>query len=119
MERIQMLMEKLGCSEEEAKSIILDDYNIDRHNADPYPLTPKQKQVERSARQVARKVDAYGKSSKRERKKDIEKAEIINLLRGAIELFTGSEVEVANPEREFTFRWHDRKFKITLSAPRS
>ena len=118
MNQLNLLMEKLGISKAEAEKVMADDYEIDHNNADPYPLTVEQKKVEKATKQVARKVDAYGKSSKRERKADNEKAEIISTIIDAIG-GNVTDLEIVNTEREIVFKWHDRKFKIVLSAPRS
>lgn len=117
MDKVQLFMEKLHVSEEEAIEILQYDELINK-GADPLPLTPSQKAVEKSVRQVVRKVDAYGKSSKRERKADDDKREIIDSITTALG-GTAENLEIVNPEREIVFRWHDRKFKITLSAPRT
>lgn len=118
MNQLNLLMEKLGISKAEAEKVMADDYEIDHNNADPYPLTVEQKKVEKATKQVARKVDAYGKSSKRERKADNDKREIISAIAGALEDAT-KDLEITNPEREINFQWNHRKFKIVLSAPRS
>lgn len=117
MDKVKLFMEKLNVSEEEAREIADYDALIDK-GADPLPLTPSQKAVEKSVRQVARKVDAYGKSSKRERKADDDKREIISAIVEALADAT-ENLEITNSEREINFQWNHRKFKIVLSAPRT
>lgn len=117
MDKVKLFMEKLNVSEEEAREIADYDSLIDK-GADPLPLTPSQKAVEKSVRQVARKVDAYGKSSKRERKADATKKELISILADSLDDIAET-VEIINDEREFLFQCHGRKFKVVLSAPRS
>lgn len=117
MNKVQLFMEKLHVSEEEAIEILQYDELISK-GADPYPLNAEQKAVEKSVRQVARKVDAYGKTSKRERKVDATKKELISILADSLDDIADT-VEIVNDEREILFHCHDRKFKIVLSAPRT
>ena len=116
MDKIEKLMKVLGVSEEEAWEIHKHDLAVEK-GADPYPLTAEQKQAEKKARQADRTPTVY-KFQKRERKADEDKAKLMNALFTAI-LPMCDTYEVTNAEREFVFTYHERKFKVVLSAPRS
>ena len=119
MDKVKLFMEKLNVSEEEAREIADYDSLIDK-GAEPLPLSPSQKAVEKSVRQVARKVDAYGKSTERKHKSDEVKAGLIELFSEVVkEQPMCGQVEILNPEREFTFMWAEKKYKVVLSCPRS
>ena len=112
---IQHHMEKLDISREEAIQLIADDKKIDQGEK-LFELTPEQKKASKQARITTGKVEKKA-PVKRERKADDDKAQLIGLLMGALNSVT-TDFEVLNPEREFTFNFNNRKFKITLSAPR-
>ena len=118
MPTIQELMQKLDLTEAEAKQLLADDEAIDK-GAKLFELSQEGKQVEKQMRQADRKVvDAYGKTTKRERKADNEKAFLLNELFKAI-LPHCETYEIINGEREFLFTYNEKKFKVVLSAPRS
>lgn len=117
MADIKTLMAVLDLTEDEAKQLIADDEAIDK-GAKLFELSQEGKQVEKKMRQADRKVDAYGKTAKRERKADEDKAHLLNVLFSAI-LPICDTYEVQNGEREFTFTYHEKKYKVVLSAPRS
>lgn len=118
MDRFEKLMHFLGVTEQEALEIIECDKAIDR-GADPFPLSAEQKQAEKKMRQADRKPTVYkldNTNGKRSKKDDNVKAEIMRKL---LDCFDEYNPQVINAEREFTFTYADRKFKIVLSAPRS
>lgn len=106
-------MTLLNISEEEARQVMEDDKRIDRGEK-LFELPPELEAGAKRARRAERKPTAYD-FSKRERKKDGEKREIIKALTRATEC----ECEIANPEREFTFTKNSKKYKVVLSCPRS
>lgn len=116
MADIKTLMEVLDISEDEAKQLIADDEAIDKGEK-LFELSQEGKQVEKKMRQADRKVDAYGKTTKRERKADEDKAFLLNELFKAI-LPICDTYEITNGEREFSFTYHEKKYKVVLSAPR-
>ena len=120
MEKIKKLMKALECTEEEAKDIITKDKEIDK-GVKHFELSKDQKQAEKKMRSVGIKtVNPYGKQTTRERSIDIEKRAIIQCISEITEnLADNGTIEIINPEREFTFIYKNRKFKIVLSCPRS
>lgn len=112
--RILHLMEKLDLSRDEAISLINDDKAVDKMtsmrdiNGD---LTDEQKDASKKAR---RGTNAKPKSSKREKKIDPLKGEIMHKIITSL----GVDVDVINAEREIEFVVDERKFKIVLSCPR-
>ena len=114
--QIQELMQKLDLTEAEAKQLIADDAAIDK-GADLFPLSKEQKQAEKKMRAAGRAPTAY-KFTKRERKADKDKREIIQCIDDALCCLVDN-VEVINPERELLLEYNDKKYKVILSAPRS
>lgn len=106
-------MKNLGISRDEAIQLIQDDLAIDK-GAKMFELTDEQKRASKTARQADRTPTVYN-FQKRERKADNDKRELMLRLAEAV----GGEVSWINPEREFTFSYNDKKYKIVLSCPRS
>lgn len=116
MATVQKIMQVLGVSEEEAREILATDKAIER-GADPFPLTDAEEKASKEARR-AEQDKATRKQTTKPKKVDADKAEIISVLDDAL-CDLVDNVEVINPEREILFYFNERKFKITLSAPRS
>lgn len=115
-DRIDLLMKNLGITESEAIEVLKADQQIDKGEK-LFELTAEQSKASKQARIVPRTPTAYN-FTKRERKADDSKRELIDLL---VESLTPrvNNLDVVNAERELTFIYNDRKFKIVLSAPRS
>jgi hypothetical protein len=105
----------LGCSEEEAFEVIESDRKIDKGEK-IFDLDPELEKGAKKARQAPRKANST--PTKRERKEDTDKRELINLLKNALE-GTAESLDITNPERQIDFVFSNRKFRIVLSAPRS
>ena len=116
MATVQKIMQVLGVSEEEAREILATDKAIEQ-GADPFPLTDAEEKASKEARR-AEQNKATRKQTTKPKKVDADKAEIISVLDDAL-CDLVDNVEVINPEREILFYFNERKFKITLSAPRS
>ena len=81
-----------------------------------FSLTAEQKKAEKKMRQAERKVvDAYGKASTKPKKIDDDKLSLIALLAKTVDT-VGTDVEIINEQREITFNFHSKKYKIVLSA---
>lgn len=117
MDNLTKLMEVLGVSEEEAREIQQTDREIDR-GANPFPLTPAEEKASKEARIVAGDKTRR-KATERPKKADADKRVIINIIDEAICGIADKASEITNPEKEIIFYYNGRKFKITLSAPRS
>lgn len=115
-DRIDLLMKNLDITESEAVEVLEADRQIDKGEK-LFELTAEQSKASKQARIVPRTPTAYN-FTKRERKTDNTKRELIDLL---VESLTPrvNNLDVVNAERELTFIYNDRKFKIVLSAPRS
>lgn len=105
----------LGCSEEEALEVVESDRRIDKGEK-IFDLDPELEKGAKKARQAPRKANST--PTKRERKEDTDKRELIDLLKNALE-GTAESLEVTNVERQIDFIFSNRKFRIVLSAPRS
>ena len=111
-------LRKLGLTDAEIADVLKTDKEIDR-GGNPFPLTTEQEKASKGARQADRKPTVYkldNTNGKRSKKADNVKAEIMRKL---LDCFDEYNPQVINAEREFTFTYADRKFKIVLSAPRS
>ena len=114
---VEKLMKNLGISREEALQVIADDKATDKGEK-PFELSAEQT---KAAKQATR-ADNKPRSAPTKKEKASDSVKL-----GLIELFTEvlkeqpmcNSVEIANPEREFLFMWAGKKYKVTLSCPRS
>ena len=109
-------MKKLGMSEAEIVEVLEADKRIDKGEK-LFELTAEQEREAKKVRNVGRAPTAY-KFTKRERKPDQDKADLLNVLFSAV-LPVCDTYEITNGEREFLFTYHGKKYKVVLSAPRS
>ena len=108
---------RLGMTKEEIAEVLEADKMIDQ-GIKLFELTPEQEKASKQARQADRKPRAYdldNTGGKRSKKVNNAKIELLQNLIDAIP----ADVEIQNPEREFTFIYKDVKYKVVLSAPRS
>ena len=113
-------MLKLGLTEAEIQQVLEDDKRIDKGEK-LFELTAEQEKASKQARKADRAPTVYkldNTAGKRSKKEDTDKATLLNALFTAI-LPMCDTYEVTNAEREFCFTYHERKFKVVLSAPRS
>lgn len=115
MTRVEHLMQTLGLTEQEALEMIAADAEIDK-GADLFPLTQEQKATEKKMRQADRKPTAY-KFQTRERKPNLAKREIIQVLDDAL-CDLADDVTVTNVERQIDFILDGVRYRVVLSAPR-
>ena len=113
-------LRKLGLSNAEIEQVLADDKRIDKGEK-LFELSAEQEKASKQARQADRKPTVYkldNTAGKRSKKTDTDKETLMNALFTAI-LPMCDTYEVTNAEREFCFTYHERKFKVVLSAPRS
>ena len=113
--KVKNLMVCLGITEQEAFQVLEDDKRIDKGEK-LFELTEEQKANEKQARLTGERVATT--KTKREKKVDNQKQNIISTMVGSIINVFGVRVDVANEEREFEFELNGRKFKVVLSCPR-
>ena len=111
-----IIMKSLGVDEKTALEIIACDKAIDKGESMPFDLSPDQ---EKNAKHRGQKMPTVYKHTKRERKEDIQKRELIDKIAEMLGQGEITEIEVTNPERQIDFKVADRKFRVILSAPRS
>jgi hypothetical protein len=109
-------MKILGLSDEEIADILECDKRIDRGEK-LFELDKDQKQTGKKMRQAERTKSPNYQFTKRERKTDNDKRFLMEAIRQGLP--DAANVEVTNPERELTFSYNGKKYKIVLSAPRS
>lgn len=112
--QMQRIMENLDCDEETAKDIMETDKRIDRGEK----LFELDKELEKGAKKArcAGNCNGYTKAN-REKKADPDKGKLIADLLDGIPY--AENVEILNREREFTFTFKGKKYKVVLSCPRS
>ncbi len=125
--RIEYIMRTLDCSEQEALQLIEDDKAVDRMTKTAEiqsDLTQEQRKASKKARTVAKAPKAkaptaYKWETKKQKKRDNEKHNVIELFINALEGDTNAKnIKILNEDREFEFLYNDRKIKVTLIAPR-
>ena len=110
-------MRKLGFTDEEIAEVMEADKKIDQGEK-LFELTAEQEKASKQARQADRKPKVYdldNTGGKRNKKVNNAKIELLQNLIDAIP----ADVEIQNPEREFTFIYKDVKYKVVLSIPRT
>jgi hypothetical protein len=109
---------KLGLSDTEIKQVLADDKRIDKGEK-LFELSAEGKEAEKKYKNCGVRTvkSPYGQKVQKEKKVDTDKRFLVDILIDTIEQNCG-KVEVINAEREIEFKYNDRKFKITLSAPR-
>lgn len=111
-----LALKNLGLTDEEIIKVIEDDEKIDKGEK----LFELPKELEKGAKK-ARNVGnckGYTKPTNKEKKVDEDKKFLIETLELALSPFA-ENVEIANPEREMTFTYNGKKYKIVLSCPRT
>lgn len=117
MATVQKIMQVLGVSEKEAREILATDKAIEQ-GADPFPLTDAEEKASKEARR-AEQDKATRKQATKPKKVDADKRAIIQAIDEAICGIADQASEITHEEKEILFHFNGRKFKITLSAPRS
>lgn len=113
-------MNLLKISREEAIQLIEDDKRIDKGEK-LFSLTPEQEKASKKARSAGRKpkTTVYKfDTTKRKKPENKNKSDLISVITGALIEHGAENLELINPEREFTFTMDGTKYKIVLSLPR-
>ena len=113
-QRAAEIAKSLGITLQEAIEVMEADSQIDKGEK-LFELTPEQKKASKSARITTSGTYNF---TPRERKPDFDKRELLSALTDTLQDLA-DKVEVTNIEREVLVEFHNRRFKIVLSAPRS
>ena len=105
----------MGLHPDEAMEVIADDERIDKGEK-LFELPEELQQGAKKAR-MSGNTKGYTKA-KREKKVDDDKKFIMETLELALTSFADNE-KIINPEREMTFEYKGKKYKVVLSCPRS
>lgn len=120
---IQKLMKSLDIPREEAIQLIKDDLEVDRMTSSKQidgDLSEEQRKAKKKASQADRKKTVYKfDTSKRKKKVNSSKVELIEAIDNALSNLPNCETEVVNNEREILLHYEGVKYKVVLSAPRS
>lgn len=113
-------MNLLKISRDEAIQLIEDDKRIDKGEK-LFSLTPEQEKASKKARSAGRKpkTTVYKfDTTKRKKPENKNKSDLISVITSALTEHGAENLELINPEREFTFTMDGTKYKIVLSLPR-
>ena len=113
-------MNLLKISRDEAIQLIEDDKRIDKGEK-LFSLTPEQEKASKKARSAGRKpkTTIYKfDTTKRKKPENKNKSDLISVITSALTKHGAENLELINPEREFTFTMDGTKYKIVLSLPR-
>ena len=113
-DRQKEALRKCGIPEAEWAELEATDKRIDRGEK-LFELDPELEAGAKKARQADRKPS---ERKPREKKQDADKETLLNALFSAI-LPMCESYEVANAEREFSFIFRGKKYKVVLSCPRT
>ena len=115
--QVEKLINLLGCSMSEALDIIQSDEQIDKGEK-LFELTPEQKKAAKSVTiTMSGKARKRRQKTKRTKKKDNNKLSLMNNIINSLNNCV-QDINVINPEREITFMYNDKKYKLVLSVPR-
>ena len=109
-----LALKNLGLTDEEIIKVIEDDEKIDKGEK----LFELDEELEKGAKKArtSGNCNGYTKTPK-EKKVDTEKSKLIADLLDGIPY--AENVNITNTEREFTFEYKDKKYKVVLSCPRT
>ena len=116
MEEIKRLM-ATGMTEAEAEETLLYDEAVEKGESTEYDLTAEQAKVAKKYTAVDTKKRTEYTFTKRERKPNEIKRELIEILKKALE---NAQIEpnVSNIERQIDFLFDNKQFSITLTEHR-
>ena len=114
--RVQELARLLDVEPHEVLEMLADDERIDKGEK-LFELDPEHQKASKKARAVNRSPNS--KPSKRERKTDNEKQDLIHFIGDCLHAHQCDDIVETNPERQIDFVYNGRKFRIVLSAPRT
>lgn len=112
--RIAQLMKTLNATREEVIEMLQEDKEIDR-GAKLNELPDELKAGAKKARQADRKAS----TKPRERKADEDKRFLIQHIVKSLSAEVDSPINVTNVERELTFEYNGKKYRLTLAVPRT
>lgn len=115
--KIQKAMKNLDLTREEAIEMLKEDEEIEKHDANPHPLTAEQEKVAKKMRSSTRGPTVY-KLDKRERKPNELKREIMQTLFECVQGTDWNAPVLSNPERTIDFTIGDRTFTVSLTEHR-
>ena len=111
-------LKNLGLTDEEITEVFADDEKIDKGEK-LFDLPPDLEKGAKKARNAGN-CKGYTKPKEKEKTIDVAKRFLIQCMGEIIEnLADDGTIKIANPEREFTFVYKNKKYKIVLSCPRS
>ena len=118
-ERIDEIVDLLGCSIAEAKQIIADDKAIDKGERMSFDLTPEQeKQAKKYANVREHKKPATYKWEKRERKADTTKEGVIAQISNFLTENGYENVEILNKSKLISFKIGEDTYEFNLIRKR-
>ena len=116
---IEKNMRALRISYDEAAELVDDDLAIDRGERLDWEPTVEEEKAMRKATKIVGERKKSTEPVKRERKEDVVKQDLINLIAAALKGGTDVDnVEITNKERMIAFTVGDENFEIMLTKKR-
>ena len=121
-ERKKVALMRLGMSEQAALDVIDCDHEIDRNIPQDFDLDPEtEKMAKKYANATTKKKPTVYEFTKRERKKNVTKANVISEIAKMLEASEETayeNVQITNAERMIAFSIGEEKYEITLIQKR-
>ena len=118
-ERIDQIVDLLGCSIEEAKQVIADDKAIDKGERMSFDLTPEQeKQAKKYANVREHKKPTAYQWNTRERKADTTKEGVIEQISQFLNENGYTNVEILNKSKLISFKIGEDTYELDLKRKR-
>lgn len=102
-------------SEKEIADVLITDKRIDQGEK-LFELPEELQEGARKARLMEHKSPVA--KAERERKEDEDKRFLLAVLANAVRNDADKPLEIANPEREFSFEYNGKRYKVVMSCPR-
>lgn len=117
-DRQKQAFKKLGFTDEEIAETVQTDRRIDKGEK-LYTLDKESEKASKSARQTTalKTPTAYKFKQPKTKESNVDKSKLINDLINGITYV--DNLNIINSEREFTFDYKGKKYKVVLSVPRS
>lgn len=117
-EMLERIMKGLHCTKEEAEDVYQYDKRIDKEEKTEYDLTPEQQKIARTFTKTGtRKTPTNYQWTKRERKENLTKSELISKL---AEFLSDKvdDMQITNKERQIAFNFNNESYELTLVQKR-
>jgi fatty acid-binding protein DegV len=116
----EKLMRLLDLTAEQAEQLMADDKAIEKGEPMPFDLTEEQKKVAKKMTNTVAKIapTRYKFDQRKTTKENTTKGNIIAEIAEFLKEKGYEDIEIVNKERQFTFKYEENTFEITLIQKR-